>query len=549
MKKTLWLSLIVVVMAFAFTSCTNIPSGGSNGLVVPPDIFNFSEGDYYEGVLNIGYTNYDQALRLVDQIDGIVQKHVPQIQVFSVTFSGTVAEARIALEKALNEHNALKDAVRYIEPSFKRTLVEPIKNDAVMSAERDEDIPDLEVYNWGSRMVKAPEAWAAGYTGDGVIVAVVDTGVDMTHPDLINQCIGGYAPYTETILAPATDHSQGVESHGTHVSGTIAAENNGFGITGIAYNAQIMNIRIFDDDCPDSYIGDIFVAAGLVWAVEHGAQVTNNSWGGKGYSNTLLDGFNYGLKENVIHVTSEGNDHVNAVMHPSAYPGMVNVAACTATKGITNFSSRGQWLTVAAPGDFTILSTVPLWDLGEFVFEQPYALYGGTSMASPHVTGVIALLIEKLEKSAPAANSSRAIPYTPYQIRKIIELGAEDIMAPGFDEDSGWGIVQADTSLAIDIGTVEEGADLVVNAFTTDEIPLPGLYVTIKPKGFIAPEFYGKTNALGVLEFCELVPGEYDFYFGWLEGMDPMIQDGMHAVYELASGLTITITIEFTFLP
>ena len=530
-------------MAFAFTSCTNVQSVESNGLVVPPEIFNFSEGDYYEGVLNIGYADYDQALNLIGQINGTIQKHVPQIQAFSVTFPGTIENARIILENALNDNETLKKAIRFIEPSFKRYLIQPVKNDKLKSTERV--IPDLENYNWGSKMVKAPEAWEAGYTGDGVVVAVVDTGVDMSHPDLINQCIGGYAPYTDTILAPATDNSQGVETHGTHVSGTIAAENNDFGITGVAYNAQIMNIRIFDADCPDSYIGDIFVAAGLVWAVDQGAQVTNNSWGGKGYSNTLLDAFNYGLKNNVVHVVSEGNGHTNEVTHPSANPGMVNVAACTATKGITNFSSRGQWLTVAAPGDYTILSTVPLWDAGEFAFEQPYAFYGGTSMASPHVTGVIALLIEKLEKSTPAAISNRAIAYTPYQIRKMIELGAEDIMAPGFDVDSGWGIVQADATLDIDINTVEEGSNLIVSAFTTDDQPLSGLYVTIKPRGFTAPEFYGKTNDVGVLEFCELVPGEYDFYFGWFEGTDPVFQEGMHQVYELIPGDTLTIDFAF----
>ncbi|MEA3432645.1 MAG: S8 family serine peptidase, partial [candidate division WOR-3 bacterium] len=498
MKKSLFLALIVVIMAFVFTSCTSVQTNGSNDLVIPPEIFNFSVGDYYEGVLNIGYADYNQALNLIEQINGTVQKHVPQIQAFSVTFPGTVEDARTALESVLNDNDQLKDAIRYIEPSFTRYLIEPVKNDELMSGERI--IPDLEEYNWGSRMVKAPEAWAEGFTGDGVVVAVVDTGVDMSHPDLINQCIGGYAPFTDTILAPATDNSQLAETHGTHVSGTIAAEKNSFGITGVAYNAKIINIRIFDADCANSYIGDMFVAAGLVWAVDQGAQVTNNSWGGKGYSNTLLDAFNYGLKNNVIHVVSQGNGHVDAVTHPSAYPGMINVAASTATKGITNFSSRGQWLTVAAPGDHSILSTVPLWDTGEFVFEQPYALYGGTSMASPHVTGVVALLIEKFEKATPAS-SERATPYTPYQIRKIIELGAEDIMAPGFDIDSGWGLIQADTSLDIDISTVEEGSDLVVTASLDETEPIPGLYVTIKPRGFIAPEFYGKTNEEGVMEF------------------------------------------------
>ncbi len=512
-----------------FSACTNsslIKSGDplENPTGEIGDIWNASEGEYYEGVLNIGYVDIDVIQSMAVKLGMDIQKIVPQIKVLSITFDKNVNDMKEIILKELAEDKNLRKNVRFIEPSFKRELIEIVKNDQEKTESRA--IPDLEEFNWGSKMVHAPQAWDMGYTGAGVIVAVVDTGIDMSHPDLINQCIGGYAPWSATILAPATDNSQGAETHGSHVAGTIAAENNGFGITGVAYNSRIMNIRIFDADCPDSYIGDIFVADGLVWAVDNGAQVTNNSWGGKGYSNTLLEAFNYGLKNGVVHVSSMGNDHVNQITHPSAYPGIINVAASTATKGITHFSSRGQWLTVSAPGDYTILSTVPLWDTAEFVFEQPYALYGGTSMASPHVTGVIALLVEKLMTSSP--NSSRAIPYNPYTIREMLIEGAEDIMKAGFDEDSGWGLVQADASLLVDTSSIGNGANLTVTSYAsgTTDASSP-VYVTIKPKGFIAPDYYGKTNEIGTLEFICLDPGIYDLYFGFVEGLDPVNQIGV----------------------
>jgi len=524
MKKIIIISIFIVSILVFFTSCnTSAFLNLENPFGEIGNIWNSSQGEYYEGVLNIGYYNLKDAEKLTDKVGASIQEIVPQIKVLSITFEGKVMDMKDAIMNELNKNLKLRENIRFIEPSFKRELIETFTNDEEKMQSRD--IPNLEEFNWGSKMVKAHQAWKMGYTGQGVVVAVIDTGVDMSHPDLINQCIGGYAPYSHTLLAPATDNSQGVETHGTHVTGTIVSENNGFGITGIAYNSRVMNIRIFDDDSPTSYVGDIYTAAGLVWAVDNGAEVTNNSWGGKGYSNTLLEAFNYGLKHGVVHVVSMGNDHVDQLLHPSAYPGIINVGACNATKGMTYFSSRGQWLTVAAPGDYTILSTIPLWDLDGYTFEQPYAFYGGTSMAAPHVTGVTALLIEKLKTSTPSG--TRPIPYTAFTIRKMLIEGAEDIMAAGFDEDSGWGLVQADASLNVDTSSIGNGSNLIVTSFASGTTtPSSPVYVTVKPVGFTAPDYYGKTNELGLLEFLELDPGVYDLYFGFVEGLSPFQQFG-----------------------
>jgi subtilisin family serine protease len=139
---------------------------------------------------------------------------------------------------------------------------------------------------WGIRKVKAPQAWELGYTGKDIIVAVVDTGVDGTHPDLQGQLVEGYRPLTDETLDPATDSSFG-GAHGTHVAGTIAAKRDETGVVGVAPDAKIMPIVIFEED---EYIGDDLVALGFLWAAEHGARIFSNSWGGKGYSiNTRSD--------------------------------------------------------------------------------------------------------------------------------------------------------------------------------------------------------------------------------------------------------------------
>jgi len=132
---------------------------------------------------------------------------------------------------------------------------------------------------WGIEAIGATKVWDEA-TGTGVVVAVIDTGVDGTHPDLEGQVIAGYRPATDEELPAGTDSSYG-GAHGTHVSGTIAAKADGKGIVGIAPNAKIMPIVIFDDPeivGGNGFVGDDYVAAGIIWAVEHGAKAMNNSW-------------------------------------------------------------------------------------------------------------------------------------------------------------------------------------------------------------------------------------------------------------------------------
>ncbi|MBC7121801.1 MAG: S8 family serine peptidase [Pseudothermotoga sp.] len=295
---------------------------------------------------------------------------------------------------------------------------------------------------------------------------------------------------------------------------TIAAKRDGIGVVGVAPNAKIMPIVIFDTGEPEptgedgGYIGDDLVAEGFLWAAEHGAKIFSNSWGGKGYSITLAHTIAFIMSEyNGIFVASAGNSHTDEIHYPSCFPGVINVAASTAVDGITDFSTRGRWITVAAPGDFTILSTVPLWDSGEFFDgENPYAFYGGTSMATPHVSGVIALLLEKLDQ--------QGVTYTPYQIRKHIANTADDIMAVGFDHDSGWGRVNAHRALTQDLPS-DTGANVFFQFYVSiggDVFYAPEVYVTMYPQSDTLPVYYGKSDDYGFLPIVGIEPGVYDVY-------------------------------------
>jgi len=511
-----FLIAITLVALFLAGCMSNIPKNNASEktfeeIVLPIE----KDAEIMENIVIVGYTDsIDDAIELVKSIDPNASVRVRLEQINAVSFKTTLsfAEIRSQILERLKSDVQLREKISYIEPSYKRYLIKPVKNDnakdlleSTVETKQVMVADEFWKWLWGIRKVKAPQAWELGYTGEGIIVAVVDTGVDGTHPDLQGQLVEGYRPLTGETLSPYMDSSFG-GSHGTHVAGTIAAKRDETGVVGVAPNAKIMPIVIFEED---GYIGDDLVALGFLWAAEHGARIFSNSWGSKGYSITLAQTIAFIMRvRNGIFVASAGNSHTDEIHYPSCYPGVINVAASTAVDGITDFSTRGRWITVAAPGDFTILSTVPLRNRVEFFDgENPYAFKGGTSMATPHVSGVIALLLEKLDR--------QRVTYTPYQIRKHIANTADDIMARGFDHDSGWGRVNAYRALTQNLPS-EVGANVFFQFYVRDisnnVYPAPQVYVTMYPQSDTIPVYYGKADEFGQLWFVGIEPGVYDVY-------------------------------------
>lgn len=277
----------------------------------------------------------------------------------------------------------------------------------------------------GLGMIGMGKAWDISLGDPRVVIAVVDTGIDMTHPDLRDKLVPGF-----NVLSPGQP-PQDDNGHGTHASGIAAAStDNRTGIAGTAPRCRIMPIKALNSEGG----GDGFsVATGVVWAVDNGAHIINLSLGGEAPQETLERAIKYALARNVSVIVAMGNESTNALRYPASYPGVIAVGSVDQTRNLSNFSNYGKWMSVVAPGS-QILSTMPMQSVYMTSAEgymNEYDFMDGTSMAAPMVAGVVALM------------KSRHPNLTPAEIKARLEGTARDLGAPGFDERFGHGLVDA----------------------------------------------------------------------------------------------------------
>lgn len=271
-----------------------------------------------------------------------------------------------------------------------------------LGAQADSD--PLSVKQWWIKQIQADQVRAVA-TGKGVTVAVIDDDFDRQHEDLKapGKIVTGLDTSTGKELTPDMPLTSG--SHGSGSAGTIAERlGNGVGGAGVAPDAILMPIRIFTDE---GYSGDFEVASGFVYAVDHGAKILNNSWGGGGYTQIHKDAVDYALSKNVVVVGSAGNDYANQFTGPSAYTGVINVGASAGDDQKADFSNCGVPVDLYAPGDQGLTTYIDE-TLRSPARESSYGYFNGTSMAAPVVSGAAALLLE------------RKGDLTPYQVRKLL---------------------------------------------------------------------------------------------------------------------------------
>lgn len=351
--------------------------------------------------------------------------------------------------KALNQ----RDDIEYAEPNYIRTIKQ-VPNDTHYSKQ------------WHYPAINLPQAWdlTTGTPDSGdVIVAVIDTGVFLGHEDLDDQLVNGYDFIADPVNAadgngidtnpddPGDGAQSGTSSwHGTHVSGTIAAESNNIsGVTGVSWGAKIMPLRVLGAQGGTTYdiAQAVLFAAGLPndsgTIPAQKADIINLSLGGPGFSQTSQNTYNQAIAAGVIVIAAAGNENSSQLSYPASYDGVISVAASDFDNNRAPYSNFGSQIDITAPGGdgskdnnndghadgiFSLLV-----DDSTNIRKSAYVFYQGTSMASPHVAGVIALM------------RSVHPGLTPNDVDILLASGSitNDIGVSGRDDIFGYGLIDA----------------------------------------------------------------------------------------------------------
>lgn len=276
--------------------------------------------------------------------------------------------------------------------------------------------PASETPDWGVTHIGCPDAWKTT-KGKGVTVAVLDTGADQNHRDLKGQITAG-KNFTNSSAGWAD-----VQGHGTHCAGVVAGAANDVGLVGVAPEARLLIGKVLGDNGAGA---STWIAAGIDWAVDQGADVISMSLGGPSPDQWTKAAVQRATERGVIVVAAAGNEGPgdNTVGYPGGYPECVCVAAIDSGNRVATFSSRGPNVYVSGPG-VNIRSAYP---------GDRFATMSGTSMATPHVAGVAALWV--------AAHPEIPKAERPAKFKAALAETCVDLDLPGRDRRSGFGLAQ-----------------------------------------------------------------------------------------------------------
>ncbi|NCG18788.1 MAG: S8 family serine peptidase [Rhodobacterales bacterium] len=287
-------------------------------------------------------------------------------------------------------------------------------------------------YQWHMHQLQITKAWETTM-GQGAVVAVIDTGV--TEGD-----DGFYKLLPGKDFVEDDNKPDDMNGHGTHVAGTIAQQaNNGIGVVGVAPKASILPIRVLDANGSGN---NTWVANGIVWAVDHGANVINLSLGGPMPSEVIADACQYAYEQGVTVVAATGNDgFTDFVGFPAAYEPPIAVGSVASDKSVAFYSNQGREIDLVAPGG-DVTADLDGDGLGDGVVQQTiqngtwdYSFFQGTSMATPHAAGVAALLY------------ANGVTH-PDDIKNAMVKTSDDLGKKGWDSVYGNGLVNPVKALA-----------------------------------------------------------------------------------------------------
>ncbi len=371
-----------------------------------PDV----EPDYVPGEILV---KFKPGLRTADNMQRLAEVGVEAIE--TISGIGTMrVQVPIGQEAAYSEQLNSRSDVEYAELNqLVYALYSP--NDPSFNSQ------------WGLTKINMSSAWDVTQGIADVVVAVVDTGIDLDHEDFSCTLAGGVNKLTDGYdFAYGDADPDDDNSHGSHVAGIIGAcTNNSVGIAGVAPNVRLMPVKVLDSGGSGSYAG---VASGIMYAADNGAKIINLSLGGTGSSSTMSNAIDYAVGKGALVVAAAGNcaqgypcSTVNPIIYPAAYDNTFAVGATTSSDSWASYSEYHDYVDVTAPGS-SIYST---WSAGGYGYKS------GTSMATPHVAGLAALIW------------SVDPDLTHNEVQNAIQISAKDLGTIGKDDYYGYGRIDA----------------------------------------------------------------------------------------------------------
>lgn len=416
-----------------------------------------NQGKYQSIVLD--FREDIPAAEITADLKAIAQKYkvTPQLNSeFSQADHIYIVEGNKKLLNALKKSKLAKKT-EYIEPNYLYSAFE---------------VPNDPEYNkqWNMRSINVESAWDET-KGSGVTVAVIDTGISQV-PDLKDTTfVKGYDFVNDKI--DASDDA----GHGTHVAGTIAqSTNNGYGVAGIAYQASLMPLKVLAASGGGT-VADI--AEAIKFAADNGADIINMSLGGPGESSIMEEAIDYAHRKGVFIVAAAGNSNENAASYPARYPHVVGVSAVDSAGIKAPYSNFGAGVDIAAPGgseNGKILQNTIDPDTGEAIFVG----YQGTSMASPHVAGVAALIKASGDKE-------------PDEILNILKQSARTVQE---DPLNHFGAGHLDASAAVKLTL-------------RGQITFRDFFRWLRDNGYLNPRFWIDGGVVALMPKIAMVLGSY----------------------------------------
>lgn len=458
------ITLILLLISLVLAGCMGKSSVNNSPNVTnsPVGILNYDGLDYRQGEVLVKISSSGAAQESLTKMGSRIEKEWPQIgwALVSVPPGDNVLSFIKKLRK--------QKGVRFVEPNMTYEL---------------HQTPSLESYSkqWGFANINAEAGWDITTGDPNVIVAIIDSGVDKSHPEFVGKTFVGDYDATGQGLTGDDD------GHGTHVAGIAAADGRTGKVAGVAWECPLMPIRVQE---PFGGIRTSSLIDAMAYLGDYAKNnpqyriIANMSLGGRGYNFAFKDAIDYAFGEGVLLITSTGNHSKRVINFPAAYNGVMSVAAVDGYDRRTSFSTSGFFVSVAAPG-IRIYST----DLGRYEYRE------GTSMAAPFVTGAAALLLSK-ERNL-----------TPLQIKNQIEQTAR---GDGFSEGLGYGVLDIKALLGpvkpMTYGSLKVTSNIVSSA-EIENITGSGILTVFDSANNLVA--FGTTGEDGGHNFWALKPGSY----------------------------------------